>query len=731
MNTFHPETALALAPGVRLHAVDDENGFVESRHQVQRIRGSNLLTLTQRLLPALDGTRTVREVAAELQPWVRNDELTGWLEELRLAGLILERAEPASSAEPAVIRVAGPTEFTAPLGSALTGDGVNVQALDCDLFSSQEQASDLVVLAAPSVFDHRTAQLARACVAAGQAHLVFGFHPDAAFVGPVWDPVVSGACFDCLRLRLHSNAPHGRVRVEYQRFLEQSDTPAANGPGAPPTPLTTMLAGIAARQAVRWLDDRASDPNTRVTWIPHGTAHIEEHAVLVLPHCPGCGKHRDGGAGPVPSAGDLTAACDALTGIVHSATVRRADTGPRIFISGSTSSDLSLLRPSMRTTLNGGGGFTRQAAEFAALGESVERYAASIYDRRPLRLARYSDLDEPAIHPDQFALFSPEQYDDPSLPFRPFTEDTPLRWTPARRWHDGATVWVPASQAFLSYRRTPGEEQIAPSISTGLAAGPGYDDAVLAGLYEVLERDALSISWLHRLPPRAVPAEAVQAASRVQRHLAGRTSWNVRFHDVSLDVGLPVVAAVMEYSHGRESVLSFGSACRSDLVSAIEKAFLEAAQGLTYVRRLLRTFQDWDCQHDFADVDEFNKHAVLYTKWPELRARAGYLVDPLWDPVVLRDARTYPDGPPRDPREEIDRVCGELRGLGHDVCVVDLTTPDARQLGVRVVRVMVPGMHHLAGVHHWRYLGGERVRTVPGRLGWTTQPDNPFPHPLP
>ena len=67
----------------------------------------------------------------------------------------------------------------------------------------------------------------------------------------------------------------------------------------------------------------------------------------------------------------------------------------------------------------GGAGWTEAAAREAALGEGVERL-----DPRPLpqderREASFDTLGEPAVPPERWVLFHPEQYARPGFPFRP------------------------------------------------------------------------------------------------------------------------------------------------------------------------------------------------------------------------------------------------------------------------------------------------------------------------
>jgi ribosomal protein S12 methylthiotransferase accessory factor len=724
-----------LRPDVRIHVQDGENAFVETPESVRRLRGRRLALLGE-VLPLLHRPTSAEEITAAVGSASAAD-VRALLAGLSATGLLADGPVAAAVPAPREVLAVGDPQLLHALDVAvrdLPGTRLDVVPGDVDTSAVAglvaERTASLVLVATQALLDPWPAAVSHACVRAGRPVLVFGLDSGAqAFVGPLWHPGQVAACYACLRARLHMNSVHGTTRLAYQRHLEHR---AARPLGHTlPPPALAHLAGWVGWRARCWLsggDERTDD----LLWLDGESLTATRHRVFAVPTCTTCGDHQRAAAHLVRPVADLEAAQDTRCGMVHSVSSRRSDVGPAIFLAGSTSPDLSQLTPALRVVNNGGAGYTEEAARRAALGESLERYVAGIYRRCELVLSAWRDLGEEALHPSALGFFSAEQYAEPAFPFVPFDEATPVRWVRAVRWHDRRTVLVPASQVFLPYRLAPGEAALAPSVSTGLAAGPTLDQAVLGGLFEVLERDALAVSWLHRLPPRPVPHTAVTASEQVRGHLATRRTWQVRFYDLSLDLSPPVVAAVLDDDSDGRAVMSFGSACRPSLTEAVEKAFLEAAQGQSYVRRLLDDHAGWEADEDFGNVDDFHRHAILYTRYPALRARVGYLVDPA--APVRRQPRSAADAPshrPGDPAATLAALCEELRAAGHPVHVVDLSTPDVRQVGVRVVRVLVPGLQHLAGAHRFRLLGNRRLHEVTRRLGWNSTPDNPYPHPLP
>src|SRR5262249_11949438 len=101
-----------------------------------------------------------------------------------------------------------------------------------------------------------------------------------------------------------------------------------------------------------------------------------------------------------------------------------------------------------------------------------------------------------------WVLFSDEQYAQPGFPFVPLAGE--LDCVTFRRVADGEPVLVPAELAFMDLR--PGaRHRFAPAISTGWSAHRSLCLAVLRGVQEVIERDALMGGWWGCYPIEALP----------------------------------------------------------------------------------------------------------------------------------------------------------------------------------------------------------------------------------
>ncbi len=409
---------------------------------------------------------------------------------------------------------------------------------------------------------------------------------------------------------------------------------------------------------------------------------------------------------------------------------------PAIFSAGTVSSQLSLSQRIANPSKAGGAGETLEVSLAAAIGEAVERYGMLFYDKSRMILAAYRDLREPAVPPDLLRLHSREQAEDPRRRGRLayFDDDSRLRWI----WgwsltHDQPRL-VPAALVYLGYDSGPEEAAIGSNASTGLAAGLTREAAILSGLYEIVERDAFAISWLYRQARGRVRVDDAALQARLRASFAvGRSDVSLDLFDLTCDIPITSVLAVMRRPAEFGPALCVGAASRLSPQGAVRKSLLELGQGLPYLRVLMAQNKSWAAKEDFSDLASFDDHLMLYNKSPKMAAQALAFYDSAPEELMS----SIPDGSTGRIKGDVERCVDLIARAGHEVIVVDLTTPDLREAGFSVVRVLVPGLVPLHGDHALPYLGVARLREVPWRRGWVARDQdplatlNPLPHPFP
>lgn len=367
------------------------------------------------------------------------------------------------------------------------------------------------------------------------------------------------------------------------------------------------------------------------------------------------------------------------------------------------------------------------AATAAAVGEAVERYCGNLVPPGLVRIGHreLTAAGRDALDPASVALFSPAQYARPGFPFVPMTADLTLEWAPGVDLATGSLVLVPASLVWVSYPAAAARRGMPvtnPIIQAGLAAGPDTVAARLGALHEVLERDAMALTWHGRRPLRLVEPPPALAALGRGRH----GSLHTRFlaFDVE-DTGTVVAGALVR--DPATGYLTMGTAARARAEPALRKALAEALQLQLFVAGYddpdgpyMRAARDprsplkpWRADRsygdayraDLADLIDYGCHLQLHLD-PWMQDRFEAELAAATTGTVHWTELDRPGG--GDTGTELDRLVGRLAAGGERVIAVDVTTADVRPTGLRACRVLVPGRYSnsAAGLP---FLGGTRL----------------------
>jgi ribosomal protein S12 methylthiotransferase accessory factor len=375
---------------------------------------------------------------------------------------------------------------------------------------------------------------------------------------------------------------------------------------------------------------------------------------------------------------------------------------------------------------NGGVGTTARIAIAKALGEAVERYCSALFRYEDLEWAAYSELRARATDPEAFALYSPAQYAAPGFAWQPFTADTRVAWVPGTSLVTDAEVMVPAAFTYVPYhfQRDRGDTPITQPISTGLACGVSFEDAALSALCEVVERDAFTRTWQavqrHRgIDDTDLPTDL---ADLIDRYRA--VGLAVHLVDITSDAGCPSLLAVAEGFSEMSPAIAVAASTHPDPAVAVRKSLEELAHTRKYAAQVMDFLPPVpvDVERGHPKVDGQRAHLRFYCP-QEAKGAASFL----W----ADERRIRLEDIPRPAGRDLASLVAAVAATGEDVVAVDLTSADVADLGLSVVRVVVPGFHPLQMGHANRCLGGHRLTEALLAAGREPDRDNPYPHPFP
>jgi ribosomal protein S12 methylthiotransferase accessory factor len=356
----------------------------------------------------------------------------------------------------------------------------------------------------------------------------------------------------------------------------------------------------------------------------------------------------------------------------------------------------------------GGVGTSVGAARAAAIGEVLERYCAA-HRPEPLRVATTAELRG------ERAGVQPSNVIPPAVPADP---DASIAWARGTRLDSSGAhrpAWIAAARVYMD--ADDAERQV--TTSTGLAFHYDPWRAARGGLLECIERDAVMVSWLTRSGARELSTELRWRSDGVEIRFDLALE-RYRLYELDSPIGVPVVFALALGSDGQPPV-AVGAAAHPDVVRAARKALIEAYQTFWWVRQMQADGRAAPSANDIGDLDD---HVAYYLDSARLAA---------FDHLINAPTVPGPDlDKPRcdlDPESDVLRIVADADRGGHAVYLVEVTTPDVRAAGGRVIRAVTPTLHPLLVGTGLRDHGP--YSDAHPRLRGRIYEPNPHPHPFP
>ncbi len=678
---------LRIAPRLRLERIAADVLLLGERERY-RIGGASAVVLEQ-----LDGLRTVEAVLERVE--LPDELMLGLLASLEQRGLITEQREGASQVLAFEDGIAAGPPTSVELGAASDAEWFqSVTKATADALRGagfELGASGVRVIVTDDYLDPRCLERAEAALGEGRACFLLNPTGLQPWIGPYLRGGPRQPCPRCLAHALAEQRPVERLLARPRPVSRPAMVPASVAAAA-------NLAVLELRKLMA-----QPEPPARLWSLDLPRFELVEHRVRHRPQCSACGRPslqaevaersvvlrsvavasaEDGGLRrerPAESFARFRHLISPVLGPVthlHPMPGRHDETHP-VFSSGY-----------LVTPRRPGSGFDRacagkgcsvEQARMSALAEAIERSSAVHRGDEAVRWASLEELGDEAVELASLQLFSAAQRARGEAPPE-LDPGTRIAWTPAWSLTEARRRWVPLAYAYTEVPDECGAGYCRPS-SNGSAAGNCLEEAILQGLYEAIERDAIAIWWYGRVrrPAAKVPASARAYVERRTADYHDR-GWAIELLDLTHDLGVPVFVAVAHHPPSDRLALGFGAHC--DAALALRRAISELDQ-------------------------VFDPQASRPSPWDSMVATQ---IEQLW-PDADATAVESRVGLLPDLRLQIEDTVELLRECGLETIVVDKTRPD---FGLCVAQVIIPGLRH-----PWPRFAPGRLYTVPLALGWT------------
>ena len=321
-------------------------------------------------------------------------------------------------------------------------------------------------------------------------------------------------------------------------------------------------------------------------------------------------------------------------------------------------------------SIYGGKGITKDHAKASAMMEGFERYSAEKQDSDETIIATADEIAEKGNPVELKSLNLPQQYEKEDV------NALQLEWSLTHDLISGKDYYVPSNAVFHPYTPESNIRSLFKSNTNGLASGNILEEAILHGIFEVIERDAWSIFELTHKNYSQINLDSIESElinDTIDKFES--EGIKIKLMDFTADVKIPTIAASADDTITRDAgLLTLGIGTHLDPEVAILRALTEVAQSRA---TQINGAREDTVRADFAreaGYERMKRINRFYFKQEETQIDLGDIENKSTTSI----------------NEDMEIVKNELVDNGiSKILYTDLTRPE---LDVSVVRVIIPEM---------------------------------------
>jgi ribosomal protein S12 methylthiotransferase accessory factor len=372
--------------------------------------------------------------------------------------------------------------------------------------------------------------------------------------------------------------------------------------------------------------------------------------------------------------------------------------------------------------MTGTGSSVEQAeARWLSLAECLERYSACVHTSEQFIWATAAELGSDALDLDICPRVSQAEAASPYCRAIAPDKGAAIRWVRGVSLMTGRQIWVPAVMAYLRLAPATTGERFTLPVSTGCAAHSDLRQALIAATCEVVERDAMALTWLQRLRLPRIEIGDAAGDLPAYRRFADNPHIRTYLFDASTDIGISTVYGMQITPAHPQLHTVVTAASNPNPRHAVEKVMRELAA--CRIGLLLTEPTE-------TDPDKFQGvfDGACYMGRPDRASAFEFLTDDR-DRVHLAKLASCAAG---STAQTLSLLLGKLNRAGHEAFAVDLTTDESERAGLWVVRVLVPTLQPLTFAPRTQFRAHPRLYDAPAAMGHPVQAEadlNPWPQP--
>jgi ribosomal protein S12 methylthiotransferase accessory factor len=391
-----------------------------------------------------------------------------------------------------------------------------------------------------------------------------------------------------------------------------------------------------------------------------------------------------------------------------------------------------------------GRAYSKKRAEDICRLEAIERYCGCFDRKTESKIyASYEEVKDIAINPERLGLHTTEEWEHPAYRIKRYSETLPVYWKWVYSMREKRKLLIPEQSIYYgdNFYRDDSANRFVYESSNGMALGSSFEEAVLHGLFEVIERDNFLCEWYNRFPLQEIDVESTNLKELKELiFLLKQSGIEVRFFDISMELGIPTVWALIHNTNGDAAMKCYNAAGSNfNPEKALESAALEVLTSLPIYEKQIKESEEMRKRVNMLisnpkAVTEFHDHVLYYASQENSKILDFALKTDNCNSIKEVYKAYYKENKYKNSylSEDLEELLDKVLLYYDDAYIVDLTPKLIEKQGLHVAKVFVPGMLPIAFGQQYKRIINKRILDERIRRGLSTEFDmNLNPHPFP
>lgn len=387
-----------------------------------------------------------------------------------------------------------------------------------------------------------------------------------------------------------------------------------------------------------------------------------------------------------------------------------------------------------------GRSFNMKNIEILSMLEALERYSGMIpRKKKSIINSNYFKIKNNAINPEKFILNYDKNIE--KFGYEKYNPEKNYNWIWAYSWKNEKNVLIPEQIAYFDINKYP-DKRFVYETSNGIAIGGSLQEAILYGLFEVIERDAFLLSWYNRYKPKKIKIESIKDKKILEIiKIVEFSGYKIHIFDITTENLVPSIWALIENPNANAKVKSYSAAgTHINPYKAIESALVEIITSMPVYEKILPLKKEKASflNENYDKVNIMEDHVLLYSIDASFDNLKYLFENEVYKNIdeIYTNWNNKKNINQKSLTKILKKITERILKFHDDIIIVDQSNDLTKKFGFYCVKVIIPSMQTMFFGEQFKRLNIDRIKNGAVYSGWREKPIlesdiNKAPHPFP